>query len=339
MNCTQCGAPIEENSGFCDQCGAKVERIKEEQEMAGQQVVVPQEESPSVTAPANEATHKSIMPTQKMHEDLILEEAIHRENRHKRENIQMFMQPASKYALKDKTQQARSYAIVEEQNELRLFMSIIIAILKNPLISSEELKESVKKSYMLFYTLILVIMSGCTTFITYKLASGNFLKGMFSLTTQLGAYFELEPILEDLQASPFIQEAGVKVFSYVVLSHAILMVLMLAILLLIAKVNGNVEMSWHKGMLVFIVVLTVLCAGKLGVLAMTLISGTLGFYFYLLMMLTVLVITVLQFVNLLDEVAFGIYVVPLVYLVSAFIRNKVIMEIIKMSLSKYIYMG
>lgn len=32
MNCTQCGAPIRDDSGFCDQCGARVERMIEKDE-------------------------------------------------------------------------------------------------------------------------------------------------------------------------------------------------------------------------------------------------------------------------------------------------------------------
>lgn len=103
----------------------------------------------------------------------------------------------------------------------------------------------------------------------------------------------------------------------------------------IFKIIKKEDVAWIDCVRLMLTPVSILLIGKIGVFLLSFISGTLAVYFYVLMMFAVVVITILQFINFLGKSILIIYSMPLIYLISALIRNSIILQIVKMSMARY----
>ena len=222
-------------------------------------------------------------------------------------------------------------------------IGLIIMLIKNPLLSLRELELCADEARTIKSLLIFVIAGAGVTAISFNNIMGKFITGLIGLfgdfllflgTGYMSASNSAE-LAQDILEVPFIQDTGFKIILYPVLSHAILICIMCVFVIGVFKVIRKEDIGFIDCFRLMLTPLAILLVGKMIVLLLAVISGTVAAYFYVLMMFAVVAITILHFINFLGKSSWTIYTMPLIYLISALIRNGIILQLIKISMSRY----
>ena len=222
--------------------------------------------------------------------------------------------------------------------------SMITLLVRNPLLSNNDLAWCMSGRNVIADAIKLVIGGAIMTAISFNVIA---IRMIYALISMFGDFFILmgssvisasnaEDVTNDIMQTPFMQDTGFKIIMYPLLSHIILMGLMSLLILGIFKILRKQDVTFGDCILAMLTPLAILLVGKILVFLLAFVSGTIAAYVYVLLMGLTVVVMIFQIVNLLGVSTFTIYVVPIIYIVCALVRNIVIMELIKGSMSAYI---
>ncbi len=361
MNCTQCGAVIRDDSGFCDQCGARIDQMLEQvEEIATEEKEITTTQSLDTTT----TIHIKEELIQEAEEKLKREQALKQAEierivmLEKQAELQRLESAQDKIVEKRQEKKSRNRKAQAEDFSMRKaakrryrqidegptsIFGVAKLLVRNPLLSIDELESYIDDGQAVKSILLLILAGAIMTAINFNVVIGKLVSGLVGL---FGNYLLLmgssymgisdsAGLVEDILEMPFVQDSGLKIILYPILSHLILISLMSLFIIGIFKIIKKEDVAWIDCVRLMLTPLSILLIGKMGVFLLSFISGTLAAYFYVLMMFAVVVITILQFVNFLGKSALIIYSMPLIYLISALIRNGIILQIIKMSMARY----
>ena len=221
--------------------------------------------------------------------------------------------------------------------------SEIFMLVTNPTLSTNDLSWCMSGRSVIRDAILMIVFGCIMTTISFKIIT---LKMIYALISMFGDFFILmgssvisasnaEDVTNDIMQTPFIQDTGFKIIIYPLLSHIILIILMSLLILGIFRVLKKEEVTFRGCIMSMLTPLAILFVGKILVFLVAFASGTVAAYLYVLLMPITVVIMIFQLVNLLGVSTFTMYTVPIIYIVSALVRNTVIMELIKGSMSAY----
>ena len=360
MKCTQCGAPIMETSSFCNECGARVEQMFEENKEESIKTEEVDSLSLDETVVINIPEELLREAEEKLKRDQALKQAaIQRAARLEkqaelqrleevRKSEEQIKQGVSKNIggqIEKKTTSEQNLHI--KHREIKQvptsLIGLIIMLIKNPLLSIGELELYIDEGRTIKSMLIFILLSSVITAINFNVILGKLIGGLLGLFGDFLLFFgggqmsssnSIE-LAQDILMMPFVQDSGFAIIIYPILSHVILLCMMCLFLIGVFKVIKKEDVSVIDCFRLMLTPLAILLVGKIVVFLLGLISGTIAAYFYVLMMFAVIAVTILHFINFLGQSRFVIYSVPLIYLISAIMRNGIILQLIKQSMAKY----
>lgn len=362
MNCTQCGAPIRDDSGFCDQCGARVERMiekDEEREPIEQEIESKQGlDSTTVINISEELIREA---EEKLKSDQLLKQvAAERAARLEKQAEAQRLEDMQRQALevtkakKDNTRRVQEETLSrrtpvsrrksrEIEEVPHSLLGLVKILVRNPLLGIDELELYADNRRTIQGVIVFVLVGSAITAISFNTIIAKIVSGLIGLFGNflllLGSAYisasDSAALVEDIIEMPFVQDSGLQIILYPILSHLILISLICIFVVGIFRIIIKEGIELIDCLRLMLTPLAILLIGKIGVLLLGFISGTLAAYFYVLMMFAVVVITILQFINFFGKSALIIYSMPLIYLISALIRNGIILQIIKMSMARY----
>ena len=221
--------------------------------------------------------------------------------------------------------------------------SAIVLMVKNPVLSTNDLEWCMSSRNVISDAIKLVIGGAIMTAISFNVIA---IRMIHALMVMFGDFFILmgssvisssnaEDVTNDIMQTPFMQDTGFKIIMYPLLSHIILIVLMSLMIIGVYKVIKKQDVTFNDCIMCMLTPLSILFVGKILVFLLAFVSGTLAAYAYVLLMPITVVVMIFQLINLLGVSTFNIYTVPILYIVSALVRNTVIMGLIKGSMSAY----
>ena len=221
--------------------------------------------------------------------------------------------------------------------------SAIVLMVKNPVLSTNDLEWCMSSRNVISDAIKLVIGGAIMTAISFNVIA---IRMIHALIVMFGDFFILmgssvisssnaEDVTNDIMQTPFMQDTGFKIIMYPLLSHIILIVLMSLMIIGVYKVIKKQDVTFNDCIMCMLTPLSILFVGKILVFLLAFVSGTLAAYAYVLLMPITVVVMIFQLINLLGVSTFNIYTVPILYIVSALVRNTVIMGLIKGSMSAY----
>lgn len=221
--------------------------------------------------------------------------------------------------------------------------SAIVLMVKNPVLSTNDLEWCMSSRNVISDAIKLVVGGAIMTAISFNVIA---IRMIHALIVMFGDFFILmgssvisssnaEDVTNDIMQTPFMQDTGFKIIMYPLLSHIILIVLMSLMIIGVYKVIKKQDVTFNDCIMCMLTPLSILFVGKILVFLLAFVSGTLAAYAYVLLMPITVVVMIFQLINLLGVSTFNIYTVPILYIVSALVRNTVIMGLIKGSMSAY----
>lgn len=221
--------------------------------------------------------------------------------------------------------------------------SAIVLMVKNPVLSTNDLEWCMSSRNVISDAIKLVVGGAIMTAISFNVIA---IRMIHALMVMFGDFFILmgssvisssnaEDVTNDIMQTPFMQDTGFKIIMYPLLSHIILIVLMSLMIIGVYKVIKKQDVTFNDCIMCMLTPLSILFVGKILVFLLAFVSGTLAAYAYVLLMPITVVVMIFQLINLLGVSTFNIYTVPILYIVSALVRNTVIMGLIKGSMSAY----
>ena len=216
-------------------------------------------------------------------------------------------------------------------------------MVKNPVLSTNDLEWCMSSRNVISDAIKLVVGGAIMTAISFNVIA---IRMIHALMVMFGDFFILmgssvisssnaEDVTNDIMQTPFMQDTGFKIIMYPLLSHIILIVLMSLMIIGVYKVIKKQDVTFNDCIMCMLTPLSILFVGKILVFLLAFVSGTLAAYAYVLLMPITVVVMIFQLINLLGVSTFNIYTVPILYIVSALVRNTVIMGLIKGSMSAY----
>ena len=360
MKCTQCGAPIMGTSSFCDECGARVEPTFEENKEESikteevdslnldetvvinipEELLREAEEKLRRDQALKQAAMQRVARLAKQAELQRLEEVRKSEEQAKQEVNKNIGGKIERQTTRDQNLQIKHREINQVPTSL---IGLMIMLIKNPLLSIGELELYIDEGRTIKSMLIFILLSSMITAINFNVVLGKLISGLLGLFGDFLLFFgggqisssnSIE-LAQDILKMPFVQDSGFAIIIYPLLSHTILICMMCLFIIGVFKVIKKEDVSFIDCFRLMLTPLAILLVGKIVVFLLGLISGTIAAYFYVLMMFAVIIITILHFINYLGQSRFVIYSVPLIYLISAIMRNGIILQLIKQSMAKY----
>ncbi len=238
-----------------------------------------------------------------------------------------------------KTPSRNTQSISEPSN----IFSAVLLMIKNPVLSTRDLEWCMSSRNMVADAIKLVIGGSIITAISFQIIA---IRMIYALVSIFGDFFILmgssvisssnaQDVTSDIMQTPFMTDTGFKIIMYPLISHLILIVLMTLIIVGIYKGVRKQDITWNNCIMCMLTPLSILFVGKILVFLLAFVSGTVAAYAYVLLMPITVVVMIFQLINLLGVSTFNIYTVPMIYVVSALVRNTVIMGLIKGSMSAY----
>lgn len=285
MNCSQCGAFVEDNMKFCKQCGARIRRSEAEQE----------EKIPSVQdlMAAQEATKEEIITTRKKPVAIV-------KPKEKTKTVDKLNQGAQNNR-KRHVEQGYDW---QYNGGINGFVETLIALVKRPITSSQELYFRLEQKQTLLYMIALLLISGCMSYLNFLTLSNKVATIFYELFDYFFGYGTIQYFIEEMSIQVLFFTIGMSVLSIVVMT-----------LMILGLYKGllKVNLEWIECVELMLMPLVIGFLGKVLFFVVGLISIKLGLIITLIMGVIVGALTILQLVSRLGTDAITVYSVPFIY--------------------------
>lgn len=315
MNCTQCGALIDEGKKFCTQCGARIEwemqvpAYERSDEMLGQYEEKEQEIAGEQALREARAVKKieDIVDVPKRN-DYISEPVPSQKERHY------------------ETRKSRSQVIVNEELELGGstgivgFAELLATLMAHPMTTGPLLYSYFDKNISCIYAAILVILNSCITYLSFGSISSRIAELFYDVFDYFFGYGTVQY---------FLGEIGVQVLILSLISSILFIGCIIGCILGLYRGMFKVDIEWVECIQLLLMPLVFAFFGKVIIFAVALVSTKLVIVLGVILSVLVGILTMVQFINRLGISARVVYTIPLIYLFSLFIKYLFVFQIIK----------
>lgn len=319
MNCTQCGAFINENKRFCTQCGARVEsgrevspyeitdEISNKQQVKVQKVTVEQEERefrkiekvetgirlPKGIPSGMDKSNESIIPKQKVRYE------VRGDSRQSEVNEEMWF--------------GNSKGIVG-------FAELLVTLLAHPMTTGQALYSNFDKKVSCIYVAILITLSSCITYLSFQSISNKIANLFYDIFDYFFGYGMVQY---------FLGEIGVQVLMLALLSNILFIGCITGCIMGFYRGILKIDIEWIECIQLMMMPLVFSFFGKVILFAAALVGAKLIIVLGVILGILLGALIIIQFVNRLGISAKVVYTMPLIYLLAVFIKYFFVFQVVK----------
>ncbi len=220
-------------------------------------------------------------------------------------------------------QSSESISVAASKEWLRSFIEFVKALLKNPLMSPEEMNHYINRSRLFIYMFAIIAISSILRLFTVKIIANKIISVLQQLPYFIsniigygvGSSIPVGDILEI-----FDKDVSIKFIFSSILYSSLLIAIITGVTILIYKVIMKYDLKWEDCIKLMIMPLLILACGNLLLMVVSLISLKYAVFLYFIILFMFGVLTIIQFINKLKNHPRIIYTMPAIYLICVTIQ-------------------